>query len=88
MPGVAVGAVMGWGPLAIAALFLVPLWATGELGVYSFEEPRSHLVWDEAMGAEVPRPVDEPGGTAMLAAQLAAGTLVALVVVAWARRST
>lgn len=88
MPRVAAGVVMGWVPLAIAALFLVPLWATGELGVYSFEEPRSHLVWDEAMGAERPQPVDEPGGTPMLAAQLAAGLLVVLAMVAWPRRST
>ena len=77
---------MEWVPLAIAVLFLGPLWATGELGVYSFDAPRSHLVWDEAMGA-APQPVDEPGGVPMMEAQLAAGLLVALAIVAWPRRS-
>jgi hypothetical protein len=79
---------MGWVPLAIAALVLVPLWATGELGVYSFEEPRSHLVWDESMGDATPRPVDSPGGTRMLAAQLAVGLLVVLATLAWPRQSS
>jgi len=80
---------MGWAPLAIAALFFVPLWATGELGIYSFDEPRSHLVWDEAMGEETPQPVDEPGGTRMLAAQLAVGGLLVLAMAAsaWVRGS-
>jgi hypothetical protein len=78
---------MDWVPLAVAVLFVGPLWATGELGVYSFAEPRSHLVWDEAMGAE-PQPVDEPGGTPMLVVQLAAGLLLVLAVVVWPRRSS
>lgn len=64
----------------MAALLLVPLWAIGELGVWSFEEPRSHLVWDEAGGA-APDPADEPGGTLGLMAQLAVGPL--LVGLAW-----
>jgi hypothetical protein len=66
--------------LAVAALFLVPLWAIGELGVWAFEEPRSHLVWDEAGGA-APDPADEPGGSAGLLAQLAVGPL--LLGLAW-----
>ena len=69
------------------ALFVGPLWATGELGVYSFDAPRSHLRWDEAMG-QPPRPYDEPGGVPMLGAQLAAGLALALAVVAWPRRSS
>lgn len=73
-------------PLAIAALFLGPLWATGELGVYSFDAPRSHLRWDEAMGAP-PQPVDEPGGAPMLEAQVVVGLLVVCALAAWPRRS-
>jgi len=63
----------------VAALLLWPLWAMGELGVWAFEEPRSHLVWDEATGA--PDPADEPGGPAGLAAQLVVGPL--LLGLAW-----
>src|SRR5688572_9172954 len=63
-----------------AALFLGPLWAIGELGVWAFEEPRSHLRWDEA-GGQAPDPADEPGGAAGLLAQLAAGPL--LLALAW-----
>jgi hypothetical protein len=70
--------------LAVAALFLGPLWATGELGVWSFEEPRSHLVWDEAGGA-APRPADEPGGWVGLVAQLVVGPL--LLGLAWSIRA-
>lgn len=81
------GAFAAW--LAVAGLALVPLWLTGELGWYSFEEPRSHLVWDEAMGRE-PTPLDEPGGPRMLMARFAAGGLVlavlALVAASDARR--
>lgn len=58
----------------VAALLLGPLWAIGELGVWAFREPRSHLVWDEATGA--PDPADEPGGPAGLVAQLLVGPLV------------
>lgn len=79
---------MRWAPVAIAVLFLGPLWATGELGTYSFSEPRSHLRWDEAMG-EAPQPYDEPGGATMLAAQVTAGLLVValLLVVGTLRRA-
>lgn len=77
---------MGWVPWLLAALFLGPLWATGELGLYAFEAPRSHLVWDEAMGAP-PQPVDEPGGVPMLGAQVAVGALLVLALLAWPRRS-
>lgn len=74
-------------PVLVAVLFVVPLWATGELGWYSFDEPRSHLVWDEAMGAEA-SPVDEPGGLPMLGAQLVVGAVLMLGVwVATLRRS-
>lgn len=71
---------MSWVPLALVVLFLAPLWATGELGIYRFEQVESHLVWDEAMGA-APQPLDQPGGATMLGAQLAVGFvfLVALV---------
>jgi hypothetical protein len=72
---------MRWIPLAIAVLFFGPLWATGELGTYSFSEPRSHLVWDEAMGRE-PQPLDKPGGAAMLAAQVLGGGLIVAMLVA------
>lgn len=76
MPAGGGGSVMDAAPLLlVAALALVPLWLTGELGVHSFEEPRSHLVWDEAMGRE-PTPLDEPGGPRMLMARFAAGGLV------------
>lgn len=68
---------MDWVPVAVAALFLGPLWAVGELGVWSFTEPRSHLAWDEAgrgPGSEArPQPSDEPGGQAMLEARVLAG---------------
>src|SRR5688572_29186058 len=79
------GVVMPRAPVAtvvglVALLFFVPLWAVGELGVWSFEEPRSHLRWDEAGGA-APDPADEPGGTAGLMAQVLAGPL--LVALAW-----
>ena len=73
-------------PVVIAALALGPLWATGELGAWSFEEPRSHLRWDEAMDAP-PRPLDEPGGPMRLVAQLAAGALVVAAMLAWPRRA-
>ena len=65
-------------------LVLGPLWATGELGVWSFEEPRSHLVWDEAGGA-APQPADEPGGPLGLAAQLLLGPLA--LGLAWSIRA-
>ena len=68
----------------MAALFLGPLWATGELGVWAFEEPRSHLRWDEAGGA-APDPADEPGGAFGLFAQLAVGPL--LLGLAWSVRA-
>jgi hypothetical protein len=86
MPPSPASAVMRAAPvaLALAALFLVPLWATGELGVWSFEEPRSHLVWDEAGGAE-PQPADEPGGRLGLMAQVLAGPL--LLALAWSVRA-
>lgn len=64
----------------VAALFLGPLLAIGELGVWAFEEPRSHLVWDEAGGA-APEPADEPGGAFGLVAQLIVGPL--LLGLAW-----
>jgi hypothetical protein len=64
-------------PVAVAALFLGPLWAVGELGVWSFTRPTSHLAWDEAgerpgQGA-APRPADEPGGRPVLEARVLAG---------------
>lgn len=68
--------------LLVAALAIVPLWLTGELGTYSFEEPRSHLVWDEAMGQE-PSPLDEPGGPRMLMARFAAGGLLVALLASW-----
>ena len=68
----------------VAVLFLGPLWAVGELGVWSFEEPRSHLVWDEAGGA-APDPADEPGGTVGLMAQVAVPPLLAGL--AWSIRA-
>ena len=68
---------------AVALLFLGPLWAVGELGVWSFEEPRSHLVWDEAGGA-APEPADEPGGTPGLMAQVLVPAL--LLALAWSIR--
>jgi hypothetical protein len=71
--------------LGVAALFLVPLWAIGELGVWAFEEPRSHLVWDEAGGA-APDPADEPGDAFGLFAQLVAGPL--LLALAWSIHAT
>lgn len=67
----------------VATLFLGPLWAIGELGVWSFDEPRSHLVWDEASGA--PDSSDEPGGATGLFAQLLAGPL--LLGMAWSIRA-
>ena len=73
--------------LAIAALFVAPLVLSGELGWYSFDEPRSHLVWDEAMGEETPRPVDGPGGARMLVAQLAVGAALLVGMLAATRRS-
>src|SRR5688572_12730427 len=80
MAGAGAGSLMRGLVLAVvAAAFLVPLWAIGELGVWAFAEPRSHLVWDEATGA--PDPADEPGGTLGLAAQLAFGPV--LVALAW-----
>ena len=68
----------------VALLLLGPLWATGELGVWSFEEPRSHLVWDEAGGA-APDPADEPGGRLGLMAQVVAAPL--LLAWAWSVRA-
>jgi len=68
----------------VAVLLLGPLWATGELGVWSFDEPRSHLVWDEAGGA-APDPADEPGGRLGLMVQVAAAPLV--LAWAWSIRS-
>ncbi len=81
MPGSAAGSLMRTALVAVlaAALLLGPLWAIGELGVWAFQEPRSHLVWDEATGA--PDPADEPGGPAGLAAQLLVGPL--LLGLAW-----
>lgn len=76
---------MDWVPLALTVLFVAPLWATGELGVYRFEQVESHLVWDEAMGAP-PQPLDEPGGARMLAAQLVVGLGGVLGLVAWLGR--
>jgi len=64
----------------VAALLFGPLWAVGELGVWAFEQPRSHLRWDEA-GGQAPDPADEPGGAAGLLAQLVVGPLV--VALAW-----
>lgn len=68
---------MAWVPVAVVALFAVPLWAVGELGVWSFTEPRSHLQWDEAgerPGAPpAPRAAQEPGGQGLLEARLLAG---------------
>lgn len=69
--------------VAVAGLFLGPLWATGELGVWAFTDPRSHLLWDEAAAGpgtqHAPRPADSPGGAAMLEAELAAPILLAVV---------
>jgi hypothetical protein len=62
---------------AVAALFIGPLWAVGELGVWSFTQPRSHLQWDEASQrpgeAPPPRAAAEPGGAALLEARFLAG---------------
>jgi hypothetical protein len=66
--------------MLVAALLLGPLWAIGELGVWAFEEPRSHLRWDEA-GGQAPDPADEPGGPAGLAARVLVGPL--LLGLAW-----
>lgn len=73
LAGAGACALMRWAPVAIAALVLGPLWATGELGASSFSEPRSHLRWDEAMG-QAPRPLDGPA-RARVVAQLASGAL-------------
>jgi hypothetical protein len=76
----------GWAsvavPAAVAALFLGPLWAVGELGVWSFTQPRSHLQWDEAGerpgSPPSPRAAEEPGGRALLEARVLAGPALLL----------
>lgn len=76
---------MGWVPVLVAALFFAPLYAVGELGVWSFSEPRSHLRWDEASGAEAPVAAAEPGGLPMLGLQLGVGVALVALLVAWPR---
>lgn len=76
---------MAWVPVLVAALFVLPLYAVGELGVWSFSEPRSHLRWDEASGADAPVAAAQPGGLPMLGLQLGVGLVLVALLVAWPR---